>query len=673
MTSNGGNVDVEATTGTSTINQQITTAGGDLAISGGTSAVLAADLTTDAAGGGGNVVLTSPQVVLGEPIEVSTGADSGNITFNGVVNSEATEANPLTLTAGTGDIAFNDAVGLGPGRELGAVTIDSVRNLDFANSVEAANLNQVAGTGGTTFDGVVTVTDAAGVAVTTAGDINVNADMNAENGVSDANLATGESITLNSGATINIAPVTLSTANVVPSPGPSPDSATVYTSTGDAVTINAATAVNFAAGSEIVTDAGVANTFGITLPPGALSTVIDNQIFGSPELLLNAFNVLLGATGEVNLQVHIDWRDPVNGELATPASSAGIFNDLTSNRYQTFTVGEGGQVRTIGHVYSTINIVSDMNLFAQANLAQFIADFSISHHDSIQVSAASVVLTSTDQPGGGGFEPLDSLPPNDANFTGVGSTDEVADNTDLAFESGLVTINVPTQQAGQVRVPAPPVEVAVAQVAEAPPEPEFIDYTPAPEEIEVSLASPTFGTQDYYQLRRRLPGSDELEILIDRIEESQGDALNQPAKLNALFEGNEDLDGKPLQEGSGYELWLITEDEERGIRIERPVFKFEITDGKPAADTDELEDEMPDELKLVPVPDPDGNDTTALETDGEVFAVELLDGGSEPASNETAAAATMMGVAGVGAKRRRLFSFAARLRRKFGNSDGDQK
>ncbi len=155
----------------------VTTIGGAL---GGNTAL--ASLTTDAGGStrlgaaittqGAGGITFNDAVVLDEPVAIAT-TGNGNtagaaITFASTLDSAATEANGLTLNAGSGgDIRVTGAVGAD--QALGAIEIDNANDVDFDASIEAASLVQTAGSGTTTLSGDVTTTAAPGVDIDTAG------------------------------------------------------------------------------------------------------------------------------------------------------------------------------------------------------------------------------------------------------------------------------------------------------------------------------------------------------------------------------------------------------------------------------------------------------------------------------------------------------------------------
>ena len=87
------------------------------------------------------------------------------------------------------------------------------------------------------------------------------------------------------------------------------------------------------------------------------------------------------------------------------------------------------------------------------------------------------------------------------------------------------------------------------------------------------------GTEVYLQIRRHFELDADAEIVI-------------PTIRNNTFISNRDSfetfirDNPELSDGSGYEVWLITETS--GQKVERPIVKFEITGGRPGPATEEL-------------------------------------------------------------------------------------
>ena len=457
--------------------------------------------------------------------------------------------------------------------------------VDHANAISGTAVD-ITGAGAGAFHDVTKIA----VSANTAGTIIVLEDINTEAGAADANVAaTGEQIILSGNIVLIAAGSEISTATAA-----GPTATNVYTATGDSVSISGTTGVAFGLGSEVITDGGLANTFAVTLLPAgiiAAAAGADGVPFGiGGNEFLYAYDVLLGANNEINLQVHVDWRDPMNGDIA-PTAQAGIFNLLTSDRYQTFTIGDGGQLLRVGHVYHDDN---DFGPFADANLVSFFADFSLSHHDSINVDSANILQSTTDDPATGAFNPFNraNLPPADANFTTPGSPDEAADNVDLHFETGLFEIIVQTPPRFVIRQDPPPPEPPAAPAPAPPVAPQQPVFVAAAVPEEAPLNSYSTQSEDYFELRQNkstepLPG-------YERIDDDIGWKLLQPKRLKQWV-ADEDLNG------SNYELWLITTKVKNGqdVTFERPVLKFDVVDQQPFPMTEELPEnlELP-ELRL---------------------------------------------------------------------------
>jgi filamentous hemagglutinin family protein len=119
-------------------------------------------------------------------VHMSTGAGGGgNIIFQGAINN----AQNLQLTAGTGNISFNSAVGAGAA--LTSILINSAGNVEFDSTVATTGtITQTTGSGTTNFDNTVTAGGNVNMAndaitFTAAGNINAGANsvtLNAETG-----------------------------------------------------------------------------------------------------------------------------------------------------------------------------------------------------------------------------------------------------------------------------------------------------------------------------------------------------------------------------------------------------------------------------------------------------------------------------------------------------------
>ncbi len=146
-----------AHTGTMTIQ-----AAGDMVLDGAFSQTGAGTVQT-----AGDITTTADNISFNSTVELtgnaamSTGAAGGNISFSSDVFSSTAGTETLDLTGGTGNILFNSTVGLGT--RLGALTVQSAGNLSFTGAVTGSSIQQVAGTGTTTFTNTVNLNNAAGL------------------------------------------------------------------------------------------------------------------------------------------------------------------------------------------------------------------------------------------------------------------------------------------------------------------------------------------------------------------------------------------------------------------------------------------------------------------------------------------------------------------------------
>jgi len=86
-------------------------------------------------------------------VAMTTGAGAGTITFSSTLDGETDFLENLTLTADTGNIDFDAAVGAT--KDLGIVTIVSATDVTADLAFNAQAINQTAGSGTTTFTGAV--------------------------------------------------------------------------------------------------------------------------------------------------------------------------------------------------------------------------------------------------------------------------------------------------------------------------------------------------------------------------------------------------------------------------------------------------------------------------------------------------------------------------------------
>ncbi|RJR49614.1 MAG: hypothetical protein C4576_06460 [Desulfobacteraceae bacterium] len=179
LTSNGGSVDVDATGAGATIglNAGINSGAGNVTLDseGATTVAAAGDIVTttgnvnfggtragtlttsgDVTTGGGNVTFTRA-VALGTDVVVNTGAGAGNISYLSTLDGTIPDTQSLDLTAGTGSILFNGAVG--SLARLKALRIHSASGGVTANSTLNALLIAIADGGVVDLNGAVTARD----------------------------------------------------------------------------------------------------------------------------------------------------------------------------------------------------------------------------------------------------------------------------------------------------------------------------------------------------------------------------------------------------------------------------------------------------------------------------------------------------------------------------------
>ncbi|MEI7701895.1 MAG: hypothetical protein WCK86_19010, partial [Planctomycetia bacterium] len=154
-----------------------------------------ADITTT----NDNVTLISATTLTGA-VAIDTGSGAGTIAFNNTLNG----GQNLTLTAGTGNIDFDAAVG--NTARLGILTIVNAINVTADSTVNAASIVQQAGSGTTTFTGAVNTSTAAGVNLTGTNVVVTGGITTTSNGVLTTDLS--GSATLANGSVSNIAGTT---------------------------------------------------------------------------------------------------------------------------------------------------------------------------------------------------------------------------------------------------------------------------------------------------------------------------------------------------------------------------------------------------------------------------------------------------------------------------------
>ena len=313
----GGDVSLTANSTSITLNGNINTAGGDTAA-------------------GGAVALNSPVTLAGNT-SINTGATGGGVTFGDTVNASTAYTEGLTVTAGTGNVAFSGAVG--GTAALGDVSITSAGSVDVGGAFNAASLASTSAS----FDSAGVTIDTAAADDDDAGAVNVSATGAVVAGAIDASAGTDSD---NSGHTGGA--VTLAGASV---------SAGAITTTGSEATgggtDGAGGTVSLTASSTSITLNGNIDSAGGDSADGG------DVIFNSPVILAGNTTIDTGATGG-----NIAFGDTVDGTTAF-ADTLG----LTAGTGNVAFNGEVGGTAELGAV--TVNSATDVDIeaaFAAASL-----------------------------------------------------------------------------------------------------------------------------------------------------------------------------------------------------------------------------------------------------------------------------------------------------------------
>lgn len=119
-----------------------------------------------------DLIFNAPVTLTGNTI-FSTGEGAGNIIFAAPLNSEANEANNLSLVAGSGIVGFNSPAG--SNQRLGAVTVESAGQLQVTSDIQAGSFAYISGFGDLIIQGNITTVDPAGIELATGGNIDTSA------------------------------------------------------------------------------------------------------------------------------------------------------------------------------------------------------------------------------------------------------------------------------------------------------------------------------------------------------------------------------------------------------------------------------------------------------------------------------------------------------------------
>jgi hypothetical protein len=401
------------------VNGRLTTTGGSILIDADRDILLSTAMTS----GGGDITLSDPTVLTGTS-EISTGSGAGTITFSGALDGTTDFAEGLTLTAGTGGIDFDAAVG--GSIDLGVLAINSAGYVTADSTIEAqqvaiahggavtlsGNVNAPGGfsSAGTTFSstGTITTTDT-DIVVDHTGAVSIGGALSSGLGRVDID-ATG------AGATVNL-------------------NAPISTTAGD-VTIDS-TATTTISGAGDIVNTGVGNvdlgrTLGGTLiTAGDVSTASGSITFRNATTLSGTVNLTTGAgPGDIRFAGTLNGANDLNitagagsvtfvggvgaaqklGSLTIFSATGGVAANAAV-RADAFDITDGGDVSLKGAVTADNGFSSssstpgsgDTGLFDNTGgtVTTTNSPITIAHDGNVNIAAAlssgtgSVVLAST--------------------------------------------------------------------------------------------------------------------------------------------------------------------------------------------------------------------------------------------------------------------------------------
>ncbi len=591
---------------------QLTTLNGSIVLNSGLNGGQAMNTIAISANGTGDVLLTANGISGDIRLNGAVQSTSGNIVLQA---GDDLNINDTITTSGLGAVqllAANQTVGdnpLEPGSPVDGINIDAVVTSQFGNiEVESAlDIRQeakIVGGGGH-------------IHLQATNNIFVLNDITSMDGVVDTTASQGETIRLESvDGNIQIGRSDSLNSRILISTDESVGSSAV---TGDSIRIvadsdgSSGTSANSSEGRvtflgdvTLSTDGGVAKKFGPRPELGATSTAffefvsnplplaLDNSpaAWNSLNAYINAFFVTIGVAGEENLQVDLDWQDLsdeasviLNGTIQRQSQTLGILNPLSSERIQQFLVATGGDKNMIGHLYTSL----DYTLFQKVqNRTTIVVDLSVGHHSSINVEGTSISQTGATQ----------SVPGRD-----IASSDNALTSPGI-FENGIAIFKIPTV------TPAPP---ALFTSTFVPRVDRPVIAVPLENQAGFAasvtggfggsaVASSVFSTEVYFQIRRQFETDGPSEVVVERIADSS--LISSREAFEEFVRQNSEL-----QDGAGYEIWLISET--GGQKVERPIVEFEITGGQPGTATEIVPDqsEVP-HLQDLPFERPNDEDSS---------------------------------------------------------------
>ena len=568
----------------------------------------------------GRVSQTATAAITAESLLVRQQAEivSANVELGAASNDVSTLA--IRNVSEGGNISFHDVTNL----TVTSVTVADVGNLSTAS-----------------FAGIDS--DAGDINVTSTGNLIVNQNINAASDTSTT--AIDETITLISRS----GNFTLADGTVI-STDEDPIAGNFVDATGDRIDILAGTDgtngivdLGDPATIELRTDGGVARQIaprpsGFTSAPTtgaetAFVTLTDaansrSNLTATENGLLGQLDFVFGVAGEENLEVVFDFGvitiiDPTTNGVAGPAvqQASGIFVFDESDRDKSiFIISEGGERYRIEHLFTSSDLVTTTNdrNGREQNPNIIGVRFSVAQHESINVFGTGAVdpTSPTTVSTAGAFTGVTSavtdasgvaISPTAAGLSLLTSTDTNGlRNLQAEASSAFPLQNVVDTPTGR------PIGLAEFEFIAGPP-PGLVRFEPSerfvadPPKVaapidalaisriagdaffgEAGASDAGVGTDVYLQIRRYFELDAEAEVVIARINDS--DLITSRQAFEEFVAENSEL-----QDGAGYEIWLVTET--GGQQVERPVVQFEITGGRPGPASESFfETDQPAEL-----------------------------------------------------------------------------
>ena len=590
---------------------------------------------------------------------------SGFITAASLGVRQESAAGDVLLGAAPNDVDVYSAINLADGSlpsGLGAITFFDADEL-LIDQVGSQTIGKLVFTASTGID-----TNAGDINITSEGDLTVIQNVNAAHNVLTTSI--DETISLISrGGNFTLADNIIITSDEDPTAGVFDDV------TGDKLTIIAGSSgingtVTLGENVEVRTDGGVAKqiaprptAFAAAATTGAETafvtltdaenmrsslTFVDGKFLGTIELVF-------GVGGEENLEVVIDWG-VVSQTSLNPAGPAGDATavvgspdtyefDVTDADKTIYYIDAGGSIYQVPHLFAIADLVTTVHDRNGREINPNIIGvrFSVAQHESINIWGNSATV-----PGTATVE----TPPDFTSSVPVATVFDAAGQPIVLPDAGLALLSSTdtnplqsfNQEAAQLPMDNTVVTPTGRPVGEAEwefiagPSPGILPFVssgrPANDTpfVEAPVASSivssvvtdinlgsgaasdaAIGTDVYLQIRRHFELDAEAEVVIPRITDnsfiSNRESFEQFVRENPV-----------LQDGSGYEVWLITETS--GQQVERPIVKFEVTGGRPGPATEQLPGLFePYELKELEYQQPDENGNAIPDPPQETSAV----------------------------------------------------